>query len=48
MSGFRKTQIDCIPLSVGAVRPAQGRTRAVMQVSGGSQIFNVVSNMRVL
>ncbi len=26
--------IDWIPLSIGAVRPTQGRTLAVMQVSG--------------
>ena len=37
-----------IPLSVGAVRPTQGRTLAVMQVSGGSQSFNAVNQMRVL
>ena len=43
-----KAQIDWIPLSVGAVRPTQGRTLAVMQVSGGSQSFNAVNQMRVL
>lgn len=48
MSGLMKTQIDWIPLSLGAVRPTQGRTLAVMQVSGGSQSFNAVNNMRVL
>ncbi len=48
MSGLMKTQIDWIPLSIGAVRPTQGRTLAVMQVSGGSQSFNAVNNMRVL
>lgn len=48
MSGLLKTQIDWIPLSIGAVRPTQGRTLAVMQVSGGSQSFNAVNNMRVL
>ena len=37
MSAVMKAQIDWIPLSVGAVRPTQGRTLAVMQVSGGSQ-----------
>ncbi|KCV35810.1 NAD(P)H-dependent oxidoreductase, partial [Bordetella bronchiseptica] len=42
------TQIDWIPLSVGAVRPTQGKTLAVMQVSGGSQSFNAVNQMRVL
>ena len=48
MSGLMKTQIDWIPLSEGAVRPTQGKTLAVMQVSGGSQSFNAVNQMRVL
>ena len=48
MTGIMKAQIDWIPLSVGAVRPTQGRTLAVMQVSGGSQSFNAVNQMRVL
>ncbi|QSY76190.1 NADPH azoreductase [Bordetella parapertussis] len=48
MSGLMKTQIDWIPLSMGAVRPTQGKTLAVMQVSGGSQSFNAVNQMRVL
>jgi len=48
MSAVIKAQIDWIPLSVGAVRPTQGRTLAVMQVSGGSQSFNAVNQMRVL
>ena len=48
MSGLMKTQIDWIPLSIGAVRPTQGRTLAVMQVSGGSQSFNAINNMRIL
>jgi arsenic resistance protein ArsH len=48
MSGLMKSQIDWIPLSVGAVRPTQGRTLAVMQVSGGSQSFNAVNQMRIL
>ncbi|MFO7071633.1 NAD(P)H-dependent oxidoreductase, partial [Pseudomonas aeruginosa] len=43
MTGLMKTQIDWIPLSVGAVRPTQGKTLAVMQVSGGSQSFNAVN-----
>jgi arsenic resistance protein ArsH len=47
MSGVMKAQIDWIPLAVGAVRPTQGRTLAVMQVSGGSQSFNAVNQMRV-
>ena len=48
VSAVMKAQIDWIPLSVGAVRPTQGRTLAVMQVSGGSQSFNAVNQMRVL
>ncbi|MEO1144350.1 MAG: arsenical resistance protein ArsH [Cyanobacteria bacterium J06638_22] len=48
ISGLMKTQIDWIPLSMGAVRPTQGRTLAVMQVSGGSQSFNAVNTMRIL
>lgn len=48
MSGVMKTQIDWIPLSVGSIRPTQGRTLAVMQVSGGSQSFNAVNQMRIL
>lgn len=48
MTGVMKTQIDWIPLSMGAVRPTQGKTLAVMQVSGGSQSFNAVNQMRVL
>ncbi|NTZ84825.1 arsenical resistance protein ArsH [Burkholderia metallica] len=48
MTGIMKSQVDWIPLSVGAVRPTQGKTLAVMQVSGGSQSFNAVNQMRVL
>ena len=48
MTGIMKTQIDWIPLSVGSVRPTQGKTLAVMQVSGGSQSFNAVNQMRIL
>jgi len=48
LSGVMKTQVDWIPLSQGAVRPTQGKTLAVMQVSGGSQSFNAINNMRVL
>jgi arsenical resistance protein ArsH len=48
MSGIMKAQIDWIPLSIGAVRPTQGKTLAVMEVSGGSQSFNAVNQMRVL
>jgi arsenic resistance protein ArsH len=43
-----KAQIDWIPLEVGSVRPTQGRTLAVMQVSGGSQSFNAVNTLRLL
>lgn len=48
MTGLMKTQIDWIPLSVGSVRPTQGKTLAVMQVSGGSQSFNAVNQLRIL
>jgi arsenic resistance protein ArsH len=48
MSGVLKSMIDWIPLTSGAVRPTQGKTLAVMQVSGGSQSFNAVNQMRVL
>ena len=48
VTGVFKNQIDWIPLSIGAVRPTQGRTLAVMQVCGGSQSFNVVNTLRVL
>ena len=48
VSGLMKTQIDWIPLTLGAVRPTQGRTLAVMQVSGGSQSFNAVNTLRIL
>ena len=48
MTGIMKAQIDWIPLAVGAVRPTQGKTLAVMEVSGGSQSFNAVNQMRVL
>lgn len=48
MSGVLKCQIDWLPLSIGAIRPTQGKTLALMQVSGGSQSFNAVNQMRVL
>lgn len=48
MTGIMKSQIDWIPLSEGAVRPTQGKTLAVMQISGGSQSFNAVNQLRVL
>ena len=48
MTGIMKSQIDLIPLSLGATRPTQGKTLAVMQVCGGSQSFNAVNQMRIL
>ncbi len=48
MTGIMKAQIDWIPLSLGAVRPTQGKTLAVMQVNGGSQSFNAVNQLRIL
>lgn len=48
ITGVFKNQIDWLPLEDGSVRPTQGRTLAVMQVSGGSQSFNVVNTLRVL
>ncbi len=48
MTGIMKAQIDWIPLALGAVRPTQGKTLAVMQVCGGSQSFNAVNQLRVL
>ena len=48
VTGVFKNQIDWLPLEIGAVRPTQGRTLAVMQVEGGSQSFNAVNNLRIL
>ena len=48
ITGVMKAQIDHLPLSIGALRPTQGRTLAVMQVSGGSQSFNAVNALRLL
>ncbi len=48
VTGIMKTQIDHLPLSYGGMRPTQGRTLAVMQVSAGSQSFNTVNTLRVL
>jgi len=48
MTGIMKAQIDWIPLTMGAIRPTQGKTLAVMEVSGGSQSFNAVNQMRIL
>ena len=48
MTGIMKAQIDWIPLSEGSVRRTQGKTLAVMEVSGGSQSFNAVNQLRIL
>lgn len=48
MSSIMKNQIDWVPLSMGAIRPTQGKTLAVMQVEGGSQSFNTVNQLRIL
>ncbi|WMJ68079.1 arsenical resistance protein ArsH [Stenotrophomonas sp. 24(2023)] len=48
VTGVFKNQIDWLPLEEGSVRPTQGKTLAVMQVSGGSQSFNTVNTLRVL
>ncbi|WP_421738153.1 arsenical resistance protein ArsH [Caulobacter sp.] len=48
ITGVFKSQIDWLPLELGSVRPTQGRTLAVMQVSGGSQSFNAVNTLRLL
>ncbi|MBM3618419.1 MAG: arsenical resistance protein ArsH [Alphaproteobacteria bacterium] len=48
ISAVLKNQIDHLPLSMGGIRPTQGRTLAVMQVSGGSQSFNAVNTLRLL
>ncbi|CAO4165175.1 MULTISPECIES: arsenical resistance protein ArsH [Methylobacteriaceae] len=48
LTGVMKAQVDWLPLSEGSVRPTQGRTLAVMQVSGGSQSFNAVNSLRIL
>jgi arsenic resistance protein ArsH len=48
ITGLMKSQLDWIPLSIGSVRPTQGRTLAVAEVSGGSQSFNAVNTLRLL
>lgn len=48
ITGIMKAQIDHLPLELGGMRPTQGRTLAVMQVSGGSQSFNAVNTLRLL
>ena len=48
VTGIMKAQIDHLPLQLRGLRPTQGRTLAVMQVSGGSQSFNAVNTLRLL
>lgn len=48
MTGVFKSQLDWIPLSIGSIRPTQGRVVALMQVCGGSQSFNTVNDLRLL
>jgi arsenic resistance protein ArsH len=48
ITGILKNQIDWLPLESCGVRPTQGRTLAVTQVSGGSQSFNAVNTLRLL
>lgn len=48
MTGIMKAQVDWIPLALGGVRPTQGKTLAIMEVSGGSQSFNAVNQLRIL
>lgn len=48
ITGIMKTQIDHLPLAYKGMRPTQGRTLAVMQVSAGSQSFNSVNTLRIL
>jgi len=48
ISSVIKAQIDHLPLELKGRRPTQGRTLAVMQVSGGSQSFNAVNTLRLL
>jgi len=48
MTSILKSQIDWVPLSLGGIRPTQGKTLAIMEVSGGSQSFNALNQMRIL
>ena len=48
ITSVMKAQIDHLPLEMAGIRPTQGRTLAVMQVSGGSQSFNAVNTLRLL
>ena len=41
-------EVDHLPLAYKGLRPTQGRTLAVMQVSAGSQSFNSVNTLRIL
>jgi arsenic resistance protein ArsH len=51
LSMWSEGQVWCSPERHGQItgmRPTQGRTLAVMQVSGGSQSFNAVNTLRLL
>ncbi|WP_318778978.1 arsenical resistance protein ArsH [Paraphotobacterium marinum] len=48
MTSVFKNQIDWVPLNIGGVRPTQGKTLALVQISGGSQSFNTLNQMRIL
>ena len=48
ITGIMKAQVDHLPLAYKGLRPTQGRTLAVMQVSAGSQSFNSVNTLRIL
>jgi len=48
MTGIMKAQIDHLPLAYKGLRPTQGRTLAIMQVSAGSQSFNSINTLRIL
>src|SRR3546814_13326194 len=43
-----KAQVEHLPLAYKGLRPTQGRTLAVMQVSAGSQSFNSISTLGTL
>lgn len=48
VTGIMKAQIDWIPAVARFCAPTQGKTLAVMEVSGGSQSFNAVNQLRIL
>jgi hypothetical protein len=57
LSAWSESQVWCSPERHGAMSgiikvrgsaPTQGKTLAVMQVSGGSQSFNAVNQLRIL